>query len=54
MADRFDRVTRSWIMAQVRPRNTKPERLVSEALKKLRIRFFANPGALPGEPDFVI
>ncbi|MGA2738531.1 MAG: very short patch repair endonuclease [Bryobacteraceae bacterium] len=54
MADTVDRATRSWIMAQVRSRNTKPERLVSKALKKLHIQFSADPGTLPGKPDLVI
>src|SRR5690349_10580717 len=54
MADTVDRATRSWVMAQVRSRNTRPERVVREALAKLRIRCAADPGNLPGKPDFVV
>ncbi len=41
-------------MAQVRSRDTKPERLVSKALREIHVRFTADPGRLPGRPDFVI
>lgn len=54
MADTVDRQTRSWIMAQVRSCDTKPERLVRAALRNLRIRIGAVPKKLPGNPDFVI
>jgi len=54
VADTFDRETRSWIMAQVRSRGTRPERAVRRALRQAGCRVSSNGKSLPGNPDFVI
>jgi DNA mismatch endonuclease, patch repair protein len=54
MVDVFDSETRSWIMAQVRDRKTKPEVAVETALEQLSIRFKRDGAGLPGRPDFVL
>ena len=41
-------------MAQVRSRDTGPERVVREALKRSGVRFADDPGTLPGKPDLVM
>jgi DNA mismatch endonuclease (patch repair protein) len=40
-------------MARIRGKNTTPERLVGNGLKKLRLRFETHPTDLPGRPDLV-
>jgi len=54
MADTFDPKTRSWIMGQVRSRDTKPELQVRAALRAARVRFSTDGRSLPGNPDIVI
>ena len=54
MADTFDSKTRSWIMAQVHSRGTRPERVVRQALREAGCRLSSHAKSLPGNPDFVI
>lgn len=52
--DRLTRELRSWNMAQIRSRNTRPERLVRSVLHRLGFRFGLNSARLPGRPDVVL
>ena len=54
MADIFDAATRSWIMSRVVSRNTRPEMIVREALRRGGLRFRTQANQLPGKPDFVL
>ena len=52
----MDRLTiqhRSWLMSQIRSRNTKPELAVRRALHALGYRYHLDVSALPGKPDLV-
>ena len=52
--DTLTKRQRSERMAQIRSRDTGPERQVQEILFRLRHRnFFTHDGTLPGNPDFV-
>jgi len=57
MADRISTSRRSWVMAQVKSRNTKPERVVRSLLHRLGYRFTVNGPKnrqLPGKPDIAL
>ena len=45
---------RSWIMAQVKGRDTKPEKAVRSLLHRMGYRFRLQRKALPGKPDIVL
>ena len=45
---------RSWTMAQVKGRNTGPEKAVRSLLHKLGYRFRLQRSDLPGKPDIVL
>jgi DNA mismatch endonuclease (patch repair protein) len=53
MADKFDKETRSKIMAKVTGRNTKPEIAVRKLLWKMGFRYRLHDKNLPGKPDIV-
>lgn len=53
MADVFTKQKRSWIMARVRGRNTKPELAVRSIAHRLGYRFRLGGAGLPGRPDLV-
>jgi DNA mismatch endonuclease, patch repair protein len=52
MTDTFDREKRSWIMARVLSKGTKPELAVSEAFRASGLRFQINAKGVIGNPDF--
>ena len=45
---------RSWNMAQIRGKDTKPERIVRSVLHRLGARFRLHRKDLPGNPDIVL
>lgn len=45
---------RSWTMAQVKDRDTRPERVVRSLLHRLGCRFRLHRADLPGKPDIVL
>jgi DNA mismatch endonuclease, patch repair protein len=51
MADTVDKATRSRIMSRVRGTNTKPERLLRQALWAEGTRFRIHDRSVPGTPD---
>lgn len=53
MADVFSKKKRSWIMARVRGRDTKPEMIVRSLVHRLGYRFRLHRRQLPGNPDLV-
>jgi DNA mismatch endonuclease (patch repair protein) len=53
MADQFDVEMRSWIMRQVKSKNTAPERLVRRLAHSMGYRFRLHRKDLPGSPDIV-
>lgn len=54
MADIFDVASRSYIMSQIKGKNTKPEILVRKYLHALGFRFRLHDRKLPGTPDIVL
>lgn len=54
MADRITQERRSWNMAQIRDRDTKPEIAVRSMLHRLGFRFRLHRSDLPGNPDIVL
>jgi DNA mismatch endonuclease (patch repair protein) len=54
MTDKFLPAKRSQIMANVKGRNTSPERLVKSCLRRLHCRYQGNVKTLPGTPDIVL
>jgi DNA mismatch endonuclease (patch repair protein) len=54
MPDIFPPSKRSRIMANVKGRNTSPERLIRKCLRRLHCRFRGNVRTIPGKPDFVL
>lgn len=54
MPDAFDKKTRSYIMSQVRAKNTKPELIVRYLLHSNGFRFRLHRNDLPGTPDIVL
>ena len=53
MADIVDSATRSRMMAGIRARDTRPERILRSALHRRGLRYRLHVGALPGKPDLV-
>ena len=51
--DKFDKSTRSRIMASVHSKNTKPEIRVRSTAHKLGYRFRLHAKHLPGKPDLI-
>jgi DNA mismatch endonuclease (patch repair protein) len=45
---------RSWVMAQVKGRNTRPEKVVRSLLYSMGYRFRLHRRDLPGKPDIVL
>lgn len=54
MADIVDKATRSRMMAGIRGKDTKPEKLVRSALHRAGFRFRLHVADLPGKPDIVL
>ena len=54
MTDTLSKEKRSWNMAQIRSRNTKPEIAVRRILHSLGYRFRLHRKDLPGNPDIVL
>jgi DNA mismatch endonuclease (patch repair protein) len=54
MADILSAKKRSWLMAQVKGTNTRPEKAVRSFLHKLGYRFRIHNKSLPGSPDIVL
>ena len=54
MADRVSPEKRSWMMAQVKSKNTSPELAVRSILHRLGFRFRLHVRKLPGSPDIVM
>lgn len=52
--DVFTRKKRSAIMSRIGPKNTGPETVLSQLLRRLGFRFRRHDKKLPGTPDFVI
>lgn len=52
--DVFDERKRSWIMGNVKGKNTKPELLVRSMLHKMGCRFRLYRRDLPGNPDITL
>lgn len=53
----MDKITpekRSWVMAQVKAQNTRPEKIVRSLLHRLGYRFRLHRKELPGRPDIVL
>lgn len=54
MADHLTPEKRSWNMAQIKGKNTKPEILVRSMLHRAGYRFSLHRKDLPGKPDIVL
>jgi DNA mismatch endonuclease, patch repair protein len=54
MTDIYTKEKRSAIMANVRSRNTGPERIVRSIVHRLGLRFRLSENDLPGRPDVVL
>lgn len=54
MTDVVNASTRSWMMAGIRSRDTKPEMQVRKYLHASGFRFRLNVRSLPGSPDLVL
>ena len=54
MEDIFSKTKRSWIMARVKGKNTKPEILVHSIIHSLGFRYRNISYDLPGSPDVVL
>jgi DNA mismatch endonuclease (patch repair protein) len=54
MGDIYSAEKRSWVMSQVKGRNTLPERVVRSALHRMGYRFRLHDRRLPGTPDIVL
>jgi DNA mismatch endonuclease (patch repair protein) len=54
MMDRISPAQRSRVMAQVRAKDTAPERLVRSVLHHMGYRFRLHVASLPGRPDIVL
>ncbi|WP_345993240.1 very short patch repair endonuclease [Sulfurimonas sp. HSL-1716] len=52
--DTFSTEQRSWVMRQVKGKNTKPERVVRKILWDAGYRYRLNVKSLPGTPDIAI
>jgi len=53
MTDRLTPVKRSWLMSQVKSRDTTPEIAVRKAAFALGLRFRLHSPNLPGKPDLI-
>lgn len=53
MADKFDKKTRSRVMASVKNKNTKPEVNIRKSLFAQGLRYRLHDKKLPGHPDLV-
>ena len=53
MADIFTAEKRSWIMSQIRGKNTKIEKIMKKMLAENRIKFIQHPQMF-GNPDFLV
>jgi DNA mismatch endonuclease (patch repair protein) len=54
MADIFSKSQRSYVMSQIRSRDTKPEMMVRQYLHAQGFRFRLHSKDLPGRPDIVL
>jgi DNA mismatch endonuclease (patch repair protein) len=54
MTDCFSPSKRSWVMAQIKGADTKPERLVRRLLHASGFRYRLRRSDLPGKPDIVL
>jgi DNA mismatch endonuclease, patch repair protein len=54
MADVHNKATRSYNMAQIKSKNTKPELLVRKFLHGMGFRYRLHAKDLPGKPDIVL
>src|SRR5512135_1986728 len=54
MTDVFNRATRSRVMAQIRSKDTGPERALRSYLHRQGLRFRLHVKGLPGRPDVVL
>lgn len=54
LADHLKPERRSWNMAQVRSRNTSPEKRVRRMLVSLKVRHTSRAPNLPGTPDVIL
>lgn len=54
MADHLTPEQRSWNMAQIKGKNTKPELIVRSMLHRMGYRFRLHRKNLPGKPDIVL
>jgi len=54
MTDVFSKEKRSWIMARIKGRDTKPEMLVRSLIHRMGFRFQTHKRDLPGNPDIVL
>lgn len=54
MVDKFSKETRSYVMSQVKSKDTKPEILVRKYLFSKGLRFRKNDKRYPGSPDIVL
>jgi DNA mismatch endonuclease (patch repair protein) len=54
MGDIVDKKTRSRMMAGIRSRHTKPERLIRSLLHKAGYRFRLHSRKVPGRPDLIL
>lgn len=52
--DKLTKEKRSWNMAQIKSRDTKPEKIVRSLLHRMGFRFRLNRKDLPGKPDIVL
>jgi DNA mismatch endonuclease (patch repair protein) len=54
MVDRLTPQRRSWLMSQVRGKDTFPELAVRKIVHKLGLRYRLHQTSLPGKPDLVL
>src|SRR5687767_5175640 len=54
MPDVMNRSQRSWLMSQVRSKDTKPEMIVRRLVHRLGYRYRLHVKGLPGTPDLVL
>ncbi|MEE9934403.1 MAG: very short patch repair endonuclease [Deltaproteobacteria bacterium] len=54
MTDKFQPEKRSQIMANIKGRNTSPEKLVKGCLRRLHIKYRSNVKTIEGTPDIAI
>ena len=54
MVDKFTKETRSYVMSQIKGKDTKPEILVRKYLFSKGLRFRKNDKRYPGSPDIVL